>query len=49
MVPGIPTDLLQGRKTTSAVIRVRDIEEEHDSIVGLRQFKFVGFGPDYGT
>jgi hypothetical protein len=33
----------------ASFIRVRDFEEEHDSIVGLWQFKFEGFGPDYGT
>lgn len=30
-------------------LRVSDTAEEQDSIVGLWQFKFVGFGPDYGT
>jgi hypothetical protein len=33
----------------ASFIRVSDSEDEHDSIVGLWQFKFVGFGPDYGT
>lgn len=29
----------------ASFIRVSDSEDEHDSIVGLWQFKFVGFGP----
>jgi hypothetical protein len=33
----------------TSFIRVRDSDDERDSIVGLWQFKFVGFGPDYGT
>jgi hypothetical protein len=33
----------------ASFIRVSDAADEHDSIVGLWQFKFVGFGPDYGT
>lgn len=32
----------------ASFIQVRD-EEERDSIVGLWQFKFAGFSPDYGT
>ena len=35
--------------TGASFIRVSDSEDEHDSIVELWQFKFVGFGPDYGT
>jgi hypothetical protein len=38
-----------GTAEGASFIRVRESEEEHDSIVGLWQFKFVGFGPDYGT
>ncbi len=38
-----------GRAEGASFIRVSDAADEHDSIVGLWQFKFVGFGPDYGT
>ena len=37
------------RPGTASFIRVSDSEDAQDSIVGLWQFKFVGFGPDYGT
>jgi hypothetical protein len=38
-----------GTAEGASFIRVSDAADEHDSIVGLWQFKFVGFGPDYGT
>lgn len=38
-----------GTAVGASLIPVIDSEAEHDSIVGLWQFKFVGFGPDYGT
>jgi hypothetical protein len=37
------------RPGTASFIRVSDSEDAQDSIVGLWQFKFVGFGPDYGS
>jgi hypothetical protein len=33
----------------TSFIRVSDAADQSESIVGLWQFKFVGFGPDYGT
>ena len=38
-----------GASMGASFIRVSDSNDEHDSIVGLWQFKFVGFGPDFGT
>ena len=33
----------------ASFIQVSDAADQSESIVGLWQFKFVGFGPDYGT
>jgi hypothetical protein len=33
----------------ASFIQVSDAADESESIVGLWEFKFVGFGPDYGT
>jgi hypothetical protein len=33
----------------TSFIQVSDAADQSESIVGLWQFKFVGFGPDYGT
>jgi hypothetical protein len=33
----------------TSLIQVSDAADETESIVGLWEFKFVGFGPDYGT
>jgi hypothetical protein len=38
-----------GATQGASFIPVSDAADERESIVGLWQFKFVGFGPDYGT
>jgi hypothetical protein len=38
-----------GATQGASFIQVSDAADQSESIVGLWQFKFVGFGPDYGT
>jgi len=38
-----------GATQGTSFIQVSDAADQSESIVGLWQFKFVGFGPDYGS
>src|SRR3984957_3304060 len=38
-----------GAAQGASFIQVSDAADQSESIVGLWQFRFVGFGPDYGT
>jgi hypothetical protein len=38
-----------GASMGASFIQASAVDEEREAIVGLWEFKFVGFGPDYGT